>query len=148
MGRTYKRHNNNSYPEEKEGNIRDTNKKLRDEIKSLKKIIKNLESENKTLTKSFNKSCDFINESFSDKNVEEVIETVNQFDKKKTEQKKHREEAKKKENRVIKENECPKCFMTEGRGFKTIDFDTFKVLTCVCGYRTRVNKKNERIEGS
>ena len=39
MGRTYRRHNNN-YPEEKEGNAKDTNKKLRDEIKSLKKIMR------------------------------------------------------------------------------------------------------------
>lgn len=148
MGRSHRKYNKMSYPEEKEGNVRDTNRKLKAEIKSLKKIIKNLESQNKTLTRSFNKSCDFINEKFSDKNVEDVIEIVNKIDQEKIEEDKKRQEIKKKEKRLAQEKECPKCFATEGKGYKIINFDTFKVHTCTCGYRTRINNENEGIERS
>jgi len=148
VGRSHKRYKNTSYPEEKEGNIRDTNKKLKAEIKNLKKIIKNLESQNKTLSRSFNKSCDFINDTLYDKNVEDIIEMVNESDQKKSEENKRKEEALKKEKKLAIEKECPKCFTTEGKGFKIINFNTFKVQTCVCGYRTRINEENEGIERS
>ena len=148
MGRSYRKYKNTSYPEEKEGNVKDTNKKLKAEIKSLKKIIKNLESENKTLTRSFNKSCDFINQKLSDKNVEDIIEMVNESDQKISEENKRKEEARKKEKKLLREKECPKCFTPEGKGFKIINFNTFKVHTCVCGYRTRIDEENEGIERS
>lgn len=152
MGRSYRNSNNVHYPEEKEGNSKDANKKLKAQIKSLKKIIKNLESENKTLLRSFNKSCDFINQRLSDKNIREIVEMINDFDYKETENGRQREEekkaSKKKEKQSMKENECPKCFAPQDRGYKIIDFATFKVHTCVCGYRSRVNADNEGIERS
>jgi predicted RNase H-like nuclease (RuvC/YqgF family) len=148
VGRSYRRYNNTSYPEEKEGNAKDANKKLKAEIKNLKKIIKNLESENKTLTRSFNKSCDFINNKLADKKIEQIIEMINEFDQQEVEEKKRKEEVKKKEKKLAQEKECPKCFMPEGRGYKIIDFSNFKVHTCVCGYRARVDSENEGIERS
>lgn len=148
MGRSHKRYKNTSYPEEKEGNTKDANKKLKTEIKNLKKIIKNLESENRTLTRSFNKSCDYINNRLSDKKIEQIIEMINEFDQQEVEDKKRKEEVNKKEKKLAEEKECPKCFMPEGRGYKIIDFNTFKVHTCVCGHRARINDENEGIERS
>lgn len=148
MGRSYRKYNNTSYPEEKEGNAKDANKKLKAEIKNLKKVIKNLESEKRTLTRSFNKSCDFINHKLADKKIEQIIEMINEFDQQEIEANRLKEEAKKKEKKLAQEKECPKCFMPEGRGYKIIDFNTFKVHTCVCGYRARVSNENEGIERS
>lgn len=152
MGRSYRNCNNVHYPEEKEGNSKDANKKLKAQIKSLKKIIKNLESENKTLLRSFNKSCDFINQKLSDKNIKEIVEMIDDFDYKETENGRQEEEKKKKEKQTMKEKqkekECPKCFAPQDRGYKVIDFTTFKVHTCVCGYRSRINVENEGIERS
>lgn len=154
MGRSYRNYNNTNYPEEKEGNAKDANKKLKAQIKSLKKIIKNLESENKTLLRSFNKSCDFINQKLSDKNIHEIIKMIDDFDYKETENGRQREEQKKKEKIIEKEEkkekqkECPKCFLSQENGFKIIDFTTFKVYTCSCGYRTRVDVGDEGIKRS
>jgi predicted RNase H-like nuclease (RuvC/YqgF family) len=150
VGKSFKSYNKTHFPEEREGNAKDSNKKLKAEIKNLKKIIKNLESQNKTLTRSFNKSCDFINEKIQDKNVEEVVKIIDNYEYKETEKGREKQKNKKENinNNTKKEEECPECFEPESKGFKIINFDTFKVHTCICGYRTRVNKKNEGIKGS
>lgn len=148
MGRGQRRYTNTSYPEEKEGNAKDANKKLKAEIKNLKRIVKNLESENRTLTKSFSKSCDFINNKLADKKIEQIIEMINEFDQQEVDELKRKEEVKKKEKKLAQEKECSKCFMPEGRGYKIIDFVTFKIHTCVCGHRARIDNENEGIERS
>lgn len=140
MGRGYKRFNN-TYPEEREDNVKDTNKKLKAEIKHLRKVIKNLQSENKTLSRAFDKSSDFINQKLSDKTVEQIIEMVSDFEKKKKEQEevvKQKQEEKKKQE-AEKNKSCPNCFCNQEEGFKIVDFKTFKIHMCNCGYRTRVN---------
>lgn len=118
MGKSYRKYNNKTYSDEKDDNIKDANKKLKAEIKSLKKQIRDLELEKQKMTKS------------SEHN-NEVFRAV---------QKDRPKEYGKKE--------CPKCSTPEGKEFKIIEFNTFKVHTCVCGYRTRINNSNEGIERS
>lgn len=140
MGRGYRRFNN-TYPEEREENAKDSNKKLKAEIKHLRKVIKNLESENKTLSRAFDKSSDFINQKLSDKTIEQIIEMVNDFEEKKKEQEKvlkEKQETKRKQE-AEKNKTCPDCFADQDGGFRIVDFKTFKVHMCGCGFRTRVN---------
>jgi rubrerythrin len=146
VGKGYRKYSNVSFPEEKEGNLKEANRKLRDEIKNLKKIIKNLETENKTLSRSFNKSCDFIHQKVSDKNLEEVIGMINDFDYKET--KKGREKEKDKKNNQNSDKTCPKCDIKEGEGYSIMEFGNFQVHKCSCGFREKVISENEGIERS
>lgn len=144
MAKGYRNYNNNSFPEEKEGNVKEANQKLRAEIKRLKRIIKSLEIENKTLTRSFNKSCDFIHQNISSKSIEEVLGMIDEFDYKETE--KGREREKDKKNIQNEDKTCPKCDIIQGKGYSIMDFGTFKIHTCKCGHREKVILEDEGID--
>jgi len=143
VGRGYRKFNKVSFPEEKEGNVKEANRKLRAEIRSLKKIIKILESENRTLSRSFNKSCDYIQEVVKDKNLEDVMDMISDFDYKETE--KGREKEKGKNSSQKEDKTCPKC---NNAKYKVMNFGSFKIHTCTCGYREKVIIANEGIERS
>lgn len=130
------------YPEEREGRTKDANRKLRSQVKSLRKAVKRLEEENRTLFRAFGKSCDFIQHKLSDKNLEQVLRMVENFNYKET--KKGIDLAnKKKESK--KEESCPDCENSEG--YKEMVFETFEIKYCSCGYRSKV-EKDEGVQGS
>lgn len=146
------------YPGDRGDRVKDANNKLRSENRNLKKRIKKLEQENKTLKRAFDKSCEYINEKLFDKDVEEVINIVNGYDYKetkkgrkklKTERESETEAEAEVESKESIENKktCPKCNQKEGEGYGVIDFLKFKIHSCRCGYKERVNK-SERDEGS
>lgn len=152
MGRSNRRYNTD-FPEEREERTKDANKKLKSQIKILKKVINQLESENRTLQRAFSKSCDFIQAKLKNNSLEEVLEIVEDFDYKETtngseklESKKHKEKEEKEQKQEDNHYEnCPKCGKNKGEGFKMLSFEKFRVDTCPCGYRLKVNF-NEGIE--
>jgi cell division protein ZapA (FtsZ GTPase activity inhibitor) len=125
-----------TYPDEKEFKIKDANRKLKAQVKSLKRIIKTLESENKTLQRAFNKSCDFIQKKLSNKSLKQILKEVDDFDYKETEKGREKEEKKKEEKKI--ENSCPKCLSE--KNFKTMEFENFIIKSCKCGYRKKESK--------
>jgi predicted nuclease with TOPRIM domain len=128
------------YPEEKEGNLRDTNRKLKSQIKHLNKTIKQLESENQTLQRAFNKSVDFLKNKSSQKSLEEVFCEVESFEHKETRKGREKEKENKEQENVFEQKKsCPECGNTENNGFGTTKFSNFEVHWCSCGYKTRVN---------
>lgn len=140
------------YSEEKEGKTKDANSKLKSQIKRLTKTINQLESENRTLTRAFNKSCDYIQKKLDGRSLEEILEIIDDFDYKETnkgaeaiEKKAIAEKKPKKEAKKVKHITCPKCSTGLNEGYKIIDFKTFVVETCECGYRSRT-EKSERVE--
>ena len=145
MSRSNRRYNTD-FPEEREERTKDANKKLKSQIKILKKVIKQLESENRTLQRAFSKSCDFIQAKLKNHTLEQVLEVVEDFDYKETEngskelfvEKKEKEKEKEKKENDNYEN-CPKCGKSKHEGFKMLDFEKFRVDACPCGYRLKVN---------
>jgi hypothetical protein len=140
------------YSEEREGKTKDANGKLKSQIKRLTKTINQLESENRTLTRAFNKSCDYIQRKLDNRSLEEILEIINDFDYKETnkgaeavEKKAVTENKMKKEVKKVKHITCPKCSVGLNEGYKIIDFRTFVVETCECGHRSRT-EKSERVE--
>lgn len=140
------------YSEEKEGKQKDANSKLKSQIKRLTKTINQLESENRTLTRAFNKSCDYIQKKLDGRSLEEILEIIDDFDYKETnkgaeeaEKKVAAEKKQKKEVKKVKHITCPKCSNGLNEGYKLIDFKTFIVETCECGHRSRT-EKSERVE--
>jgi uncharacterized phage infection (PIP) family protein YhgE len=132
------------YPEEREGRAKDANKKLKSQIKNLKKQIKRLEEENKTLNRAYNKSCDYIENKLSDKNIEQVIDMVNNYEHKET--KKGRAKSKKEKTLFVKK--CPQCDTIKGEGYIVLKVGTFEMESCNCGYRNKKADTSEGIEGS
>lgn len=140
------------YSEEKEGKTKDANSKLKSQIKRLTKTVNQLESENRTLTRAFNKSCDYIQKKLDNRSLEEILEIINDYDYKETgkglEEVKEKvavEKKPKKEKKKVNHITCPKCSIGLNEGYKIIDFTTFIVETCECGHRSRT-EKGERIE--
>lgn len=134
-----------TYPEEKEGKVRDANKKLKSQVRSLKKTIKQLESQVHTLSRSFDKSCDFIQHKLEDKKLEDILNMIDNFGYKET----SRGRAKKKKiDKKPTKQKCPSCEATEG--FKVIEFKSrgFAIESCTCGYSSRVNIADEGSKGS
>ncbi len=123
------------YPEENEGKTKDANRKLKGQIRNLQKTIKRLESENKTLNRAFNKSCDFIQQKLSNKSLRQIMDMIDNFEYKETERGRIAEREK---------NTCPKC--NEEESYKTMNFEKFKINICKCGHRSKVNnyEGNER----
>lgn len=134
---------NRAFPEEKEGNIKEANRKLRAEIRNLKKIIKILENENKTLSRSFNKSCEYIQDVVKEKELEDIFDMVDDFDYKETS--KGRDKEKSKKNNQKGDKSCPKC---DNGSCKELNFGKFKIYTCKCGFREKVMTTDEGIERS
>ncbi len=135
------------YPEERENKTKDANKKLKSQIRSLKKMVKQLESKVKTLSRSFDKSCDFIQHKLDTRSLEEVLNMIDNFEYKETE----------KGRKVIIQNkktefsdfseQCPDCSSNTTNGFKIFNFKSrgFSLKTCTCGYRSKVdNEGSER----
>jgi hypothetical protein len=140
------------YSEDKEGKTKDANSKLKSQIKRMAKTINQLESENRTLTRAFNKSCDYIQRKLDGRSLEEILEVINDFDYKETnkglqevEQKAAVEKKPKKEKKKTNHITCPKCSVGLNEGYKIIDFKTFIVETCECGHRSRT-ETSERVE--
>jgi predicted nuclease with TOPRIM domain len=132
---------NTVYPEENEGKVKDANRKLRSKIKELEKKVKKLQGENRQLKRCFGKSAEYINDKISDKNIEEVIKTVDDYEYKET----------KKGNKLLKEKKaiCPKCDTPKGEEYKILDFISFLVHTCTkCGFRKRQEVVDEGNKGS
>ena len=147
MAKTNRKYSSQTYPEEKEGRTKNANKKLRGQIKSLKKQLAKLEEDNRTLRRSFNKSCQYIDEKIQGKSIEEVLEDIRTFDYKETERGRQREiEKREKTVNRIDEN-CPDCGKTNKEGFVKLSFLKYELLSCKCGYRTRKDK-GEGIERS
>lgn len=137
MGKSI-RQMNMLYPEEKEGNTRNANTKLKGEIKRLKKQIKQLESDNRQLNRSLNKTLDFVQSKIKNLSLEEVMEIVDTFKYKET-----INGQKKLEQKIQEENEknkCPDCGRSEKDGYKIIDLGTCVVYNCTCGYRSKDDK--------
>ena len=128
------------YPDEKEGKVRDANKKLKSQIRTLKKAVKKLESENKTLNRAYSKSCNFIQDSLSNKSLEQIMGMIEDFDYKETEKGREKEEIK------DTANNCPECDNAINKGYVIMDFEKFTLKSCKCGYRSKVNtcEGNER----
>ena len=109
------------YPEEREGRVKDANRKLKAQVRNLQKVVKQLEWHNKTLQKAFDKSCDFIQERLSGKDLEEIIDMINGRES----QSKQKKEA------------CPKCEREEG--YKVMTLNKFIIKKCICGYRSKAD---------
>jgi predicted nuclease with TOPRIM domain len=133
------------YPEEREGRVKDANKKLRSDLKREKNKVKKLEQDLASLQRAFDKSCQYINEKLSNKKVEDIIDLVNNFKYKETEKGRKKQEVKQNENVMLKK--CPECNTIKGEGYAIINFAKSKVLSCKCGFRKRVGE-GERNEGS
>lgn len=118
VGKKNRNYTSQVYPEEKQGNIKDANKKLRTIIKQLNKKIKQLEESNKTLRRSFNESCEYISRKTKDESLENIIQDV----------KKNKEEI------------CPKCGKNNREGFSVLIFPKVKILECTCGFKARKNR--------
>ena len=144
------------YPEEKEGNTKDANKKLKSQIRSLKKTIKQLESQVGTLNRSFNKSCDFIQDKLEKRSLKDILNMIDTYDYKETEhgreQAKIRKNIKKAEekddNDIFFITNCPRCNNDITKGFNVMRFNGFKIENCSCGYRNRIEDGNAGSEGS
>ncbi len=135
------------YPEEKEGRVKDANRKLKAQVRNLKKKIKQLESENKTIGRAYDKSCDFIQDKLSDKSLEEVLNMVKGHGYKETE--KGREDKKKNpdefEDFIV--DKCPKCGTMDEERYTQFNLGKFKIESCACGYRRKA-ETSEGIERS
>ena len=133
------------YPIEQEGKIKDANKKLRAQVKTLKNKIKRLEDDNNTLKRSFEKGNQYIDEKLMDKNVSEVIEMVKEFDYKET-KKGRKKMSKQKDFTNFRSPTCPDCGIVEGKEYTVVQYTSFAVHSCKCGFRTREDKSegNER----
>lgn len=133
------------YPEEREGRVKDANRKLRSDLKREKNKVKKLEQDLATLQRAFDKSCQYINEKLSNEKVEDIIELVDSFKYKETEKGRKKQETKQNENIMLKK--CPKCDTIKGEGYTVINFTKSKVLSCKCGFRKRIDE-GEGNEGS
>jgi hypothetical protein len=139
-----------NYPEEREGRIKDANKKLKSELKKEKNKVKKLKQDIATLQRAYNKSCEYISEKLAERNfdkVEDVIDLVNDFDYKETQRGREKikiEKQKKEEKLSIK---CPKCSTIKGEGYLVLKYESFDVASCKCGFRKKVTK-SEGNEGS
>ena len=65
------------YPDEREGRVKDANKKLKAQVNSLKKQLRQAQEDVTTLRRAFNKSCNYIQHEHNNYSLEEVIEMVN-----------------------------------------------------------------------
>lgn len=140
---------NKTYPEEKEGNLRETNRKLKSQIKHLNKMLKQLESENQTLQRAFSKSIDFIKNKNHQKSLEQVLNDVESYEYKETEKGRERVKEEKIENATTQSQEsCPKCGKKVGDGFAVLKFPQFCVHSCSCGYKARFEIDDKRIARS
>lgn len=139
------------YPEEREGRVKDANRKLRSDLKRERNKVKKLQQDMASLQRAFSKSCQYISEKLADRDIREVIELVNDFDYKETENGRKREE----EKEVTKQNEdttfisknCPDCGTLKGVNYTVMNFMNFKILSCKCGFRKRIDQ-GEGNEGS
>lgn len=122
------------YPEEREGRTKDANNKLKSQVRNLRKIVKQLEIENKTLSRAFDKSCDFIQDRLKGQSLGEILDMINGEKKPK----------KPKKAEAFSDN-CPKCENSEDEGYKTMVFEKFIIKSCTCGYRSK--KAEESGEG-
>lgn len=138
MAKTNRKYSSQTYPEEKEGKTKDANRKLRGQIKSLKKQLARLEEDNRTLRRSFSKSCQYIDEKIKGKSIEEVLEDIRNFEYKETERGRQKEREKMKETNTDKN--CPRCGKNSKEGFVKMSFSNFKILKCTCGFRKRENE--------
>jgi len=129
---------NIAYPEEKEGKLKDANKKLKSQVRNLQKKIKQLESHNDTIYRAYNKSCDFIQHKLSDKSLEEVLNIVNTYSEKGT---------KKQKSKTVSGDKCQQCGNVVGEGYTSFSVGKFKIESCSCGHR-RKTETSEGIERS
>lgn len=129
------------YPEE--SGVKDANNKLKSQVRSLRKNLKRLEMENKTLSRAFDKSCEFIQSRLKDYTLEQITAMIDNYEYKET--KRGREKEIKKGSFVS--NKCPKCDTIEGGGYSIMSFTNFTLNTCSCGYRLKVDT-GEGIERS
>lgn len=136
-----------NYPEEREEKIKDANRKLKSDLKREKNKVKQLRQDLASLQRAFNKSCQYISEKLIDRNVEEVIEMVNNFNYKETEKGREKEIIKQKTNTNLISTKCSNCGRVEGEGYMNLNYSGFNILTCKCGFRKRVDQ-SEGNEGS
>jgi hypothetical protein len=137
-----------NYPEEREGRIKDANRKLRSDLKREKNKVKQLKQDLASLQRAFNKSCQYINEKLADQNIENIIELVNNFDYKETEKGREQVEIKQKTDTNLISTKCLDCGRVEGEGYMVLNYVNFNVHTCKCGFRQRVSQGDEGNEGS
>lgn len=144
------------YPEEKEFKTKDANNKLKSQVRSLKKALKIAESDNKTLSRAFDKSCEIIKNKLEGYSLEQVLQMIEDYEYKETEKGRRRDKIakEKKENQVDKEDtpifnsqNCPKCGKNKEKGFSIMKFEKFTISSCSCGYRLKADN-NEGIERS
>jgi hypothetical protein len=136
------------YPEEKEGRIKDANRKLRSDLKRERNKVKQLQQDLASLQRAFNKSCQYISEKLADQNIENVIELVNDFDYKETQKGREREEVtKQNKDTIFISKNCPDCGNVKGENYQVLNFASFRILTCKCGFRKRISQ-GEGNEGS
>lgn len=133
------------YPEDREGRVKDANRKLRSDLKKEKNKVKKLEQDLATLQRAFNKSCQYINEKLSNEKVEDIIDLVNNFKYKETERGRKKQEMEQNKNIILKK--CPECDTIKGEGYAVMNFTKSKVLSCKCGFRRRIDE-SEGNEGS
>lgn len=134
-----------SYPEEREEKVKDANRKLRSDLQKEKNKVKQLKKDLASLQRAFDKSCQYINEKLSNQKVKEVFEIVDDFDYKETE--KGRDKINKKKINNFTSEKCPNCGKVKGDGYSILNFNGFRLITCKCGFRERVDE-SDRNEGS
>ena len=135
------------YPEEREGRTKNANKKLKNENRALNKKIRRLQSENKTLQRAFNKSCSFMEEKLKDYSLDQIIQMIDDFKYKETEKGRRKKEENVVEQETLILNNCPKCGKNEGDGYVVLSYQKFKVQSCQCGFKSKVDN-DEGIERS
>lgn len=135
------------YPEEKEGRVKDANKKLKSQIRNLKKTVRHLESENRTLARAFDKSCDFIQNRLENRSLSQILKMIDEFDYKETEIGREQVELEKIEIKAFEAERCPDCNKDKKEGFAMLDLGSFIVRSCGCGFKSKVSK-SEGIERS
>jgi bisphosphoglycerate-dependent phosphoglycerate mutase len=127
------------YPEDKDGRVKDANKKLKAQNKALSKKIKRLQSENKTLERAYGKSCDFMQEKLKDYGLEQIIQMINDFEYKENGKGRDREQKKNKDSKeTLILNSCPECGKKIDNGYVVLSYPKFKIQSCQCGHKSRV----------
>lgn len=110
-------------PKDRTDILEDENSKLKKTIRRRDKTIRQLRSDAKTAEEAFRRTETYLKEVTDGKPLSEILRTV---------------ESNKPLSPIKKS--CPKC---NSRDMKKIIFTGFYVISCKCGYRNRVDEKQE-----
>ena len=139
---------NVSYPEEREGRTKDANNKLKSQIRNLKKRLKQLESHNHTLSRAYDKSCDFIQQKLSSSSLKEILKMVDDHEYKETKKGREKKALKKKEEEALLSPKCPECGSIEEEGYSLRKLGKITMENCTCGYKKTKAESSEGIKRS